>query len=133
MYFVLEKSRFVDNFTTTWPSARGKLSQRVIWRSWGNLRRAHLIEGIPILYMANQYYWAVLCKNRWFHRRQNLFVDHKILLGETDPYQPLPEFSAGLSIRCDDCGREYPYAVSDVVRVQLEPPDSFSPHPFFLW
>lgn len=78
------------------------------------------------------YYWAVICKNHRFHNKQNIFFGHKIPLGETDPYSPLPALDGRFSVRCDECGREYSYEPSDVVRVQLEFLDFFAPHPFFL-
>lgn len=79
-----------------------------------------------------QYYWAVLCKNHRFHRQQNLFFAHKIPLGETDAYLPLPSFSGQLSVRCDDCGHEYSYEAKEIVRIQLEYPETFTPHPLFV-
>lgn len=37
------------------------------------------------------YCWIVICKNSRYHRRQNLFYGHKILLGETDAYSRTAE------------------------------------------
>ena len=79
-----------------------------------------------------QYFWAVLCKNHKFHKHQNLFFEHKIPLGETDAYLPPPALDDRICVRCDDCGQEYTYNPRDLVRVELEFPDSFAPHPFFL-
>jgi hypothetical protein len=37
--------------------------------------------------------------------RQNLFVGHKIPLGETDAFAPLPALEGRFMVRCDECGR----------------------------
>jgi hypothetical protein len=79
----------------------------------------------------DQYFWAVLCKNHRFHKQQNLFFSHKIPLAETDPYLPPPAFDGLLKVRCDDCGQEYSYEPKDLVRIQLEDPEPFTPHPLF--
>jgi hypothetical protein len=78
------------------------------------------------------YVWVVICKNQRFHRRQNLFFGHKIPLGEADPFLPPPALDNRIHVRCDDCGEEHAYQPTDVMRVELELPDSFTPHPFFL-
>lgn len=78
-----------------------------------------------------QYYWAVLCKNHRFHRQQNLFFAHKIPLAETDAYLPPPPISGHLSVQCDDCGHEYSYEPKEIVRIQLDYPEPFTPHPLF--
>lgn len=77
------------------------------------------------------YCWVVVRKNHWFHRRQNLFYGHKIPLGETDEYEPLPPLDGPFTVRCDDCGREYLYKPDEVCRFQQEVPESFSAHPLF--
>ena len=79
-----------------------------------------------------QYVWVVVCKNHRFHRRHNLFFGHKIPLGETDAFTPPPAIESLLTVRCDDCGQEYPYAPQDLVRMELQLPEVFTPHPFFL-
>lgn len=79
----------------------------------------------------SQYCWIVLCKNHRFHNRQNLFSGHRIPLGETDAFMPPPALNGGLRIRCDECGQEYAYQPKDVVRIQLDLPQSFTPHPLF--
>lgn len=81
---------------------------------------------------ASQYFWVVLCKNRRFHRRQNLFFGHRIPLVETDSLEPPPALDGHISVRCDECGEEYSYQPKDLVRIELELPDSFTPHPLFL-
>lgn len=80
----------------------------------------------------DQYFWAVLCKNHRFHKQQNLFFAHKIPLAETDAFLPLPALNGQLTVRCDDCGQEYSYEPKELVRIQLEYPEPFTPHPLFL-
>lgn len=80
----------------------------------------------------SEYFWVVLCKNRKFHERQNLFFGHKIPLGETDAFQPPPDLNGGLKGRCDNCSQEYTYQSKDLLRTELELPESFIPHPLFL-
>ena len=80
----------------------------------------------------SQYVWVVICKNHKFHRRQNLFFGHKIPLGEADAFQPPPALDNRIHVRCDECGEERAYQPKDVMRIELELPDSFTPHPFFL-
>jgi hypothetical protein len=36
------------------------------------------------------YFWVVICKNAKVHREANLMSGHKIALGETDTFAPLP-------------------------------------------
>ena len=79
----------------------------------------------------SQYYWIVLCKNRRYHRRQNLFFGHSIPLGETDAILPPPSLDGKLRVRCDNCGEEYSYKPKEVLRAELEVPDDFTPHPLF--
>jgi hypothetical protein len=77
------------------------------------------------------YCWMVICKNHWYHLRQNIFYGHKIPLGETDVYAPPPALKSSFSVRCDDCRKEYLYKPSEVVRHEQELPKSFTPHPLF--
>jgi hypothetical protein len=77
------------------------------------------------------YYWVVLCKNYFFHMRQNLFFRHKIPLAATDPYAPVPPLDGPFKVRCDDCGKTYTYKRSDVRRYEQEITKSFTPHPLF--
>lgn len=79
-----------------------------------------------------QYVWAVICKNQKLHKQQNLFFGHKIPLGETDSIMPPPTLDGLLQVRCDDCGQEYSYHPKDLVRIELDLPDSFTPHPSFV-
>src|SRR5882762_3640430 len=78
------------------------------------------------------YFWIVLCKNHKFHKDQNLLFEHRIPLAETDPYETPPFFAAGIKIRCDGCGQEYAYRSKDLLRVEMESPQSFLRTRFFL-
>jgi hypothetical protein len=86
------------------------------WNSWG--------ENEP-------YCWVVICKNEKFHRHQNLYSGHKIPLGETDAFAPPPEIDFRLSVRCDECGEEYPYDPAELLRFQMNFQPDFKPHPLF--
>ena len=77
------------------------------------------------------YCWVVICKNTWFHLRKNRFHGHRIPLGVTDAITPRPAIDERFEARCDDCGKEYLYKPSEVVRYEQEPPPSFTPHPLF--
>ncbi len=83
------------------------------------------------LWVDSHYCWVVLCKNHWFHLRQNLFFRHRIPLAETDPLAPRPSFDGPFRVRCDDCRKEYLYKPSAVLRFEQELPDFFTPHPLF--
>jgi hypothetical protein len=76
-----------------------------------------------------EYYWVVLCKNRLFHYRQNISSGHKILLGETDEVSPPPRLESPFRAICDDCGKEYTYKPSELLRFETEPPPVFLTHP----
>jgi hypothetical protein len=82
----------------------------------------------------NRYFWVVLCKNRLFHIRKSLSLNYRerIPLGETDAVTPCPVVNCSFNVRCDECGKEYSYKSSDVLKFDLEPPESFTPHPLFL-
>jgi hypothetical protein len=77
------------------------------------------------------YYWVVLCKNHFFHMRQNLFYRHRIPLAVTDPYSPVPSLDGSFKVRCDDCGKTYVYKPSEVRRYEQEITKAFTPHPLF--
>jgi len=76
------------------------------------------------------YCWVVICKNAKAHRETNLMFGHKIPLGETDPFEPVP-VSGPFFAKCDDCGQEHSYDPGDVMRVEMDLPESFTPHPRF--
>lgn len=78
-----------------------------------------------------EYFWVVLCKNHRFHKQQNLFFAHKIPLAETNAFLPPPALDSALNVRCDQCGEEYSYQPKELVRMELEVPLSFTPHPLF--
>jgi hypothetical protein len=78
------------------------------------------------------YCWVVMCKNHWFHSRQNLYSKHKIPLAETDFYAPPPALKSSFLVKCDECHKEYIYKPSEVSRHDQELPASFIPHPLFL-
>jgi hypothetical protein len=77
------------------------------------------------------YCWAVLCRNDWFHNRQNLFSRHRIPLGETDAYSQPPDLKSSFTVTCDECHKEYLYKPSQVLRHDQEVPESFVPHLLF--
>jgi len=79
----------------------------------------------------SRYFWVVLCKNHWFHIRKNLFFRHRIPLAETDAITPRPAVDCPFRVRCDECGKEYIYKPSEVLRSDQEPPGLFTPHPLF--
>ena len=81
----------------------------------------------------NRYFWVVLCKNRWFHMRDSLSLNYRqrIPLGETDAVTPSPIGNYTSIVRCDKCGKEYSYRASDVLKFEMEPPESLTPHPLF--
>jgi hypothetical protein len=83
------------------------------------------------MWVDSHYCWVVLCKNHWFHLRQNLFFRHRIPLAETDPVAPRPSLEGRFSVRCDDCRKEYFYKPSEVLKYEVELSDSFTPHPLF--
>lgn len=81
----------------------------------------------------NRYFWVVLCKNRWFHMRDSLSLNYRqrIPLGETDAFTSCPIGNLTFNVRCDKCGKEHIYIASDVLKFEMEPPESFIPHPLF--
>jgi hypothetical protein len=81
----------------------------------------------------NRYFWVVLCKSRALHIRKSLSLNYRerIPLGETDAVTPCPVVNGSFNVRCDECGKEYSYKSSDVLKFALEPPESFTPHPLF--
>ena len=80
----------------------------------------------------SNYCWVVLCKNHWFHMRQNFFFRHRIPLALTNAVEPLPSLGKRFMVRCDDCGKMYTYKPKDLRRIEQELPKSFKPHPLFV-
>jgi hypothetical protein len=83
------------------------------------------------LWVDSRYCWVVLCKNHWFHIPKNIFFRHRIPLSETDPVATCPSLVGRFRVRCDDCHKEYFYKPSEVLKYEMELPDSFTPHPLF--
>ncbi len=83
------------------------------------------------MYEADSYCWTVICKNKWFHRRENIRYGHKIPLGPTDAFMPPPALNGPFRVRCDGCGKQYEYKPTELLRFELELPESFVPHPLF--
>lgn len=79
------------------------------------------------------YYWVVICKNKKFHHQTNLLYGDKIPLGETDAFAPAPAIDGAFVVRCDECGEERSYEPEEVLRIELNLPESFAPHPLFAW
>lgn len=77
------------------------------------------------------YLWIVICKNYKFHRRENATFGHRIILGETDAFSPLPAIKQAFRVRCDECGQESEYRPEEVLRFEGVVPDPFSAHPLF--
>jgi hypothetical protein len=77
------------------------------------------------------YFWVVTCKNDRFHRRENIFYHHHILLGETDSYASLPMLPLEFKVRCDSCGEEYSYSRKEVLRAEVQVREAFTVHPLF--
>jgi len=76
------------------------------------------------------YCWIVICKNTKVHRHANVMFGHRIPLAETDAFEPMT-VSGPFYVRCDDCGQEYSYEPSEVMRVEMEIPELFTTHPRF--
>ena len=83
------------------------------------------------MWVDSHYCWVALCKNHWFHLRQNLFFRHRIPLAETAPVAPRPSLEGRFLVQYDDCRKEYLYKPSEVLKYEQELSDSFSPHPLF--
>jgi hypothetical protein len=78
-----------------------------------------------------QYYWIVICKNRRFHAKQNRLFGHPIPLAETDFYSIMPALESCFSVQCDECGKDYAYCPSDVMRLEMYPVEWIFTHPLF--
>ena len=75
--------------------------------------------------------WVVICRNVKIHRHVNVNAGHKIPLAETDAFSPPPAINRPFTVRCDACGMEYEYELGEVLRLEMELPASFKPHPLF--
>src|SRR5205807_2367345 len=78
------------------------------------------IEPPKEMWVNSNYCWVVVCKNHWFHGRGNFFTVHRIPLGETDAVWPRPKVDKPFGVRCDECGKEYIYQPSDVLKYEME-------------
>jgi hypothetical protein len=78
-----------------------------------------------------QYFWVVICKNRHFHEHQTNWLEHKILLGETDAYSEMPITQPRIRVTCDACGKEYEYSRKEILRFESDPTTNFVEHPLF--
>jgi len=78
------------------------------------------------------YAWVVVCKNNKVHHRHNVFFGHKIPLGETDTFSPPPALERTFPVCCDECGQEYSYKPKELLRIEFDLPDGFTPHPSFV-
>jgi hypothetical protein len=83
------------------------------------------------LWVDCNYCWVVVCKNHRFHHCPNAFNVHRIPLGETDAFASRPPIEKPFSAPCDECGKEYSYKPSEVLRYEMEVAPSFLPHPLF--
>ena len=52
-----------------------------------------------------RYCWVVVCKNKWFHMRQNMFFGHKIPLSETDAFMPCPALEGRFMVSAMNAAR----------------------------
>ena len=77
------------------------------------------------------YFWVVVCRNHRFHHKGNTGYEHRIILAEADAFSSLPLLPEEIRVRCDKCGEEYNYKRKEVLRDQVQVPESLSPHPFF--
>lgn len=76
------------------------------------------------------YCWVVICKNAKAHRDTDVMFGHKIPLDETDAFESVP-VSVPFVVQCDECGEQRTYEPAEVLRLELELPESFTPHPRF--
>ncbi len=83
------------------------------------------------MWESDSYCWIVICKNKRFHSAKDPLYGHKIPLGPTDTYASPPTLDGGFRVRCDECGEEYMYKADDVMRFEMEMPESLAPHPLF--
>lgn len=83
------------------------------------------------LWTNRDYFWVVECKNTHFHKHPNIFYTHRIPLGRTDSVLPRPPIQKPFYVRCNVCGEEFKYEAQEVLRCEMEMPDSFRPHPLF--
>ena len=88
------------------------------------------LEAEPVEYTID-YFWVVICKNSRFRHKGNIGYEHTILLGEADAYSSLPMLPDKIDVRCDSCGEEYSYRAKEIMRDEIQIPETFVPHPLF--
>jgi hypothetical protein len=76
------------------------------------------------------YCWVVVCKNKKYHNRQNIYSGHKIALCETDEFSIAPDIGT-FTVCCDECGVEEAYNTEDLMRFQMALDSGFRPHRLF--
>jgi len=79
----------------------------------------------------SNYCWVVICKNTKAHRETNVMFGHRIPLAETDSFEHVP-VSGPFYVQCDECNQEHSYEPEEVMRVEMEIPESLTTHPRFL-
>jgi hypothetical protein len=73
--------------------------------------------------------WGLMLESsQW---ENSAYPRHKISLIETDPYANLPSLSGTFAVLFEECGEESSYEPDEVLRLELELPGSFKPHPLF--
>ncbi len=101
-------------------------------REWEAIANVRIVEvSARELWADRGYCWVVVCKNHWYHRHPNIFNVHRIPLGETDGISARPALRGRFTACCDECGREYAYQPSEVLRYEMETSGDFRPHPLF--
>jgi hypothetical protein len=73
---------------------------------------------------------VVICKNTKAHRAANVNAGHKIPLAEAHEYASPPKVRSFV-VTCDECGKEYSYEVEEVLRLEMDLPPDFKPHPLY--
>jgi hypothetical protein len=81
-------------------------------------------------YWSESYAWVVICKNTKVHCAANVNAGHKIPLAETDAFASPPKLQSFV-VSCDECGKEYSYEIEEVLRLEMDLPPGFKPHPQF--
>jgi hypothetical protein len=78
------------------------------------------------------YAWAVVCKDKRFHRHQNLYFGRKIALGETDAFSSPPPCRDPLPYAVIGAERSIPTSPKSCLRIELDFPKGLKPHFFFV-
>lgn len=91
--------------------------------------------GVPTMWVRDPwtratYFWVVICRNTKVHKSENAMIGHKIALAKTDVFESLP-VRVVLLVKCDGCGEECIFKPSELLRLEMERPEHFTPHPRF--